>query len=107
MMFGQLTHRESIRDITTCLRAHKNKVYHLGIKQSISHSTLTRANEKRNWRIYADFAQYLIKLVRPLYAEDEEFALDLDNTVYALDSTTIDLCLNVFPWAKFRKKKGV
>ncbi len=106
MMFGQLTHRESIRDIATCLKAHQNKIYHLGIKQSISHSTLTRANEKRDWRIYADFAQYLINLVRPLYAADDEFAIDLDNTVYALDSTTIDLCLSVFPWAKFRKKKG-
>lgn len=106
MMFGQLTHRESIRDITTCLKAHQNKAYHLGIKQPISHSTLTRANEKRDWRIYADFAQYLIELVRPLYASDDEFAMDLDNTVYALDSTTIDLCLSVFPWAKFRKKKG-
>lgn len=106
MMFGQLTHRESIRDIATCLKAHQNKIYHLGIKQPISHSTLTRANEKRDWRIYADFAQYLINLVRPLYAADDEFAIDLDNTVYALDSTTIDLCLSVFPWAKFRKKKG-
>lgn len=106
MMFGQLTHRESIRDIATCLKAHQNKAYHLGIKQPISHSTLTRANEKRDWRIYADFAQYLIELVRPLYASDDEFAMDLDNTVYALDSTTIDLCLSVFPWAKFRKKKG-
>ena len=106
MMFGQLTHRESIRDIATCLKAHQNKIYHLGIKQPISHSTLTRANEKRDWRIYADFAQYLINLVRPLYAEDEEFAIDLDNTIYALDSTTIDLCLSVFLWAKFRKKKG-
>ena len=106
MMFGQLTHRESIRDIATCMRAHQNKIYHLGIKQAVSHSTITRANENRDWRIYADFGKYLIDLVRPLYADDNDFAIDLDNTVYALDSTTIDLCLSVFPWAKFRKKKA-
>lgn len=106
MMFGQLTHRESIRDIATCLKAHQNKVYHLGIKQAISHSTITRANESRNWRIYADFAGYLISLVRPLYVTDNDFVLDLDNTVYALDSTTIDLCLSVFPWATFRTNKA-
>lgn len=106
MMFGQLTHRESIRDIVTCLKAHQNKVYHLGIKQIISHSTLTRANENRDWRIYSEFAKYLIDLVRPLYATDNDFAIDLDKTVYALDSTTIDLCLSVFPWARFRKHKA-
>jgi len=106
MMFGQLTHRESIRDIATCLKAHQNKIYHLGIKQAISHSTITRANESRDWRIYADFAKYLIDLVRPLYASDKDFSLDLDNTIYALDSTTIDLCLSVFPWARFRKHKA-
>jgi hypothetical protein len=106
MMFGQLTHRESIRDIATCLKAHQNKVYHLGIKQAISHSTITRANENRDWRIYADYAKYLIGVVRPLYAADKEFSEDLDNTVYALDSTTIDLCLSIFPWAQFRKHKA-
>jgi transposase len=106
MMFGQLTHRESIRDIITCLKAHQHKVYHLGFKQTVSHSTLTRANENRDWRIYADFARYLISVTRPLYAKESDFALDLDNTVYALDSTTIDLCLNVFAWAKFRKHKA-
>lgn len=106
MMFGQLTHRESIRDIATCLKAHQNKIYHLGIKQAVSHSSITRANESRDWRIYADFGKYLINLVRPLYADDKEFSIDLDNTVYALDSTTIDLCLSIFPWAKFRKKKA-
>jgi len=106
MMFGQLTHRESIRDIVTCLKAHQNKVYHLGIKQVVFHSTLTRANESRSWMIYADFAMYLISITRPLYAKDNDFALDLDNAVYALDSTTIDLCLNVFAWARFRKHKG-
>lgn len=106
MMFGQLTHRESIRDIAICLKAHQNKIYHIGIKQVISHSTITRANESRDWRIYADFGKCLIKLVRPLYADDKDFSIDLDNTVYALDSTTIDLCLSVFPWAKFRKNKA-
>ena len=106
MMFGQLTQRESIRDIFTCLRAHDNKIYHLGIKKLVAHSTLTRANENRDWRIYADFAKYLIQLVRPLYQNENDFDLDLKNTVYALDSTTIDLCLNLFKWAKFRKHKG-
>jgi transposase len=104
-MFGQLTHRESIRDIAICLKAHQNKIYHIGIKQVISHSTITRANESRDWRIYADFGKYLIDLVRPLYTDDKDFSIDLDNTVYALDSTTIDLCLSVFPWSKFRKNK--
>lgn len=106
MMFGQLTHRESVRDIATCLKAHQNKIYHLGIKQAISHSTITRANENRDWRIYADYARHLISIVRPLYAADKEFSEDLDNTVYALDSTTIDLCLSIFPWARFRKQKA-
>jgi len=106
MLFGQLTYRESIRDIINCLEAHKNKVYHLGITQLVSHSTLTRANESRDWRIWSDFASYLIGVARPLYLEDNDFTLDLDNTVYALDASTIDLCLSVFKWAKFRKKKG-
>ncbi len=106
MMFGQLTYRESIRDIINCLEAHKDKVYHLGITQLISHSTLTRANESRDWRIWSDFAAYLIGVARPLYLDDNNFSLDLDNTVYALDASTIDLCLSVFKWAKFRKKKG-
>ena len=106
MMFGQLTYREGIRDIISCLNAHKRKVYHLGLKKIVVHSSLTRANENRDWRIWADFAQYLIKTARPLYLEDNDFTLDLDNTVYALDSSTIDLCLNVFKWAKFRKKKA-
>jgi hypothetical protein len=106
MIFGQLTHRESIRDIITCLNAHQNKVYHLGIKKVVAHSTLTRANENRDWHIYTDFTTYLIDLVRPLYHSDNDFDLDLDNPVYALDSTTIDLCLSMFKWAKFRKAKG-
>ncbi len=106
MIFGQLTYREGIRDIFNCLEAHKNKVYHLGITQLVSHSTLTRANESRDWRIWSDFASYLIGVARPLYVDDNNFTLDLDNTVYALDASTIDLCLSVFKWAKFRKKKG-
>ncbi len=106
MMFGQLTYRESIRDIINCLEAHKDKVYHLGITQLMSHSTLTRANESRDWRIWSDFAAHLIGVARPLYLDDNNFSLDLDNTVYALDASTIDLCLSVFKWAKFRKKKG-
>jgi hypothetical protein len=106
MMFGQLTHRESIRDIITCLNAHQNKVYHFGIKKVVAHSTLTRANENRDWHIYKDYATYLIDLVRPLYHSDNDFDLDLDNPIYALDSTTIDLCLSMFKWAKFRKAKG-
>lgn len=106
MLFGQLTYREGARDIINCLEAHKSKVYHLGIVQVVSHSSLTRANESRDWRIWADFATYLIRVARPLYLKDNDFILELDNTVYALDSSTIDLCLNVFHWAKFRKKKG-
>jgi hypothetical protein len=106
MMFGQLTHRESSRDIITCLKAHRNKVFHLGIKQIVAHSTLTRANENRSWQIYADFATYLIGVARPLYKNDTDFVCDLENAVYALDSTTIDLCMSIFKWAKFRKRKG-
>jgi len=106
MMFGQLTYREGIRDIISCLDAHKSKVYHLGLKKIVAHTSLTRANENRDWRIWADFAQSLIKIARPLYLEDSDFTLELDNTVYALDSSTIDLCLSVFKWAKFRKKKA-
>lgn len=106
MLFGQLSHRESVRDIINCLKAHRKKVYHLGIKQIVSATTLTRANENRDWRIWADFANYLIEVARPLYLEDNDFTLELDNTVYALDASTIDLCLNVFHWAKFRKNKG-
>jgi transposase len=101
-----LTHRESIRDIINCLGAHQNKLYHFGIKKLVAASSLSRANESRDWRIWSDFAKYLIVRVRPLYLEDNDFSLDLENTVYALDASTIDLCLNLFPWAKFRKKKG-
>ena len=106
MMFGQLTYRESIRDIISCLNAHRPKVYHLGITKVVSNSTLTRANQNRDWRIWSDFANYLIGVARPLYLDNNDFTLELDNTIYALDASTIDLCLNVFKWAKFRKKKG-
>jgi len=106
MMFGQLTHRESITDIITCLDAHKSAVYHMGIKQVVAVSTLTRANESRDYRIYADFAANLLKITRPLYIKENDFVLDLDNKVYAFDSTIIDLCLSTFVWAKFRKTKA-
>lgn len=106
MGFAQLTYRESLRDIESCLTAFSSKLYHSGIKQPVSRSTLAEANENRDWRIYADFAQVLIREARHLYKQDNEFALDIDNMVYALDSSTIDLCLSLFPWAKFRKAKG-
>ena len=106
MVFGQLTYRESIRDIINCLAAHQSKIYHLGIKNLVAVSTLTRANENRDWRIWSDFATHLISVARPLYLTDNDFTLELDNTVYALDASTIDLCLSTFHWAKFRKKKG-
>lgn len=105
MAFAQLTYRESLRDIETCLRALHSKLYHVGIRAKISRSTLADANENRSWRIYADFAQVLIRTARKLYA-DENFGLDLEETVYAFDSTTIDLCLSLFPWARFRKHKA-
>lgn len=105
MAFAQLTYRESLRDIEVCLRAQQKKLYHMGIRANISRSTLADANERRDWRIYEDFAQSLIKTARPLYAE-EDLGLDLDNTIYALDASTIDLCLSVFPWALFRSTKS-
>ena len=105
MAFAQLTYRESLRDIVTCLRSISNKLYHMGIRGRISRSTIADANEHRDWRIYADFADVLIGIARQLYA-DEEFGIDLKDTVYALDSTTIDLCLTLFPWAHFRRRKG-
>jgi hypothetical protein len=105
MAFAQLTFRESLRDIETCLRAHSAKLYHLGIRGGIARSTLADANETRDWRIYQDFALSLIQTARKLYAE-EDFGVELKHTVYALDSTTIDLCLALFPWARFRKAKG-
>ncbi|MBD3266147.1 IS4 family transposase [bacterium] len=105
MAFAQLTYRESLRDIETCLRSMKNKLYHMGIKGNVCRSTLAYANEKRDWRIYADFAQTLIHQARDLYA-NEDFGVELKETVYALDASTIDLCLTLFPWAKFREEKG-
>ena len=105
MAFAQLTYRESLRDIEACLRAAQNKLYHMGIRSKVSRNTLANANQVRDWRIYADFAQELIKTARRLYA-NEDFGLQLEQTVYALDATTIDLCLSLFPWAKFRKRKG-
>jgi hypothetical protein len=105
MAFAQLTFRESLRDIQCCLRAMQEKLYHMGIRSKVSRSTLAYANENRDWRIYCDFAQILIHEARQLYAE-EDFGLELQETVYALDSSTIDLCLSVFPWARFRKRKG-
>jgi hypothetical protein len=105
MAFAQLTFRESLRDIETCLRTVRPKLYHMGIRGGISRNTLANANENRDWRIYADFAQVLIRTARGLYVNDP-FAVELEQTVYALDSTTIDLCLSLFPWARFRKRKA-
>jgi hypothetical protein len=105
LAFAQLTWRESLRDIEACLRAQSSKLYHLGFRSTIARNTLANANAVRDWRIYADFAQHLIDIARRLYADDP-LALELDNTVYALDSTTIDLCLSVFPWAPFRSTKA-
>ncbi len=105
MAFAQLTYRESLRDIEVCLRAQHNKLYHMGIRGGIARNTLANANKTRDWRIYADLAQSLITTARGLYI-NEDFGLDLDNTVYALDASTIDLCLSVFPWATFRRTKA-
>lgn len=105
MAFAQLTYRESLRDIEACLSAQAAKLYHMGFRQPVSRSTLADANESRDWRIYADFAQRLIAQARKLYAADS-FGVELSNTVYALDATTIDLCLSVFPWAPFRSAKA-
>lgn len=105
MSFAQLTYRESLRDIEACLRSMQSKLYRMGFRSKISRSTLADANEKRDWRIYADFAQLLIHQARALYSNDD-FGIELDETVYALDSTTIDLCLSLFPWATFRKTKA-
>ena len=103
MAFAQLTYRESLRDIEACLRALQPKLYHVGIRARVARSTLAAANETRDWRIYADFAQTLIRTARALYV-DEPLAVDLTNTVYALDATIIDLCLSVFPWARYRRR---
>jgi hypothetical protein len=105
MSFAQLTYRESLRDIEACLRAAHKKLYHMGIRSKVSRNTLANANQVRDWRIYADFAQVLIGIARKLYI-DEDFGVELQQTAYALDATIIDLCLSVFPWAKFRNRKG-
>lgn len=105
MAFAQLTYRESLRDIEACLRSQSAKLYHMGFRSTVSRNTLANANAVRDWRIYADFAQSLIGIARPLYV-DEPFGVDLSETVYALDATTIDLCLSVFPWAPFRSAKA-
>ncbi len=105
MAFAQLTYRESLRDIETCLRVMCSRLYHMGIKSTVSRNNLSHANETRDWRIYADFAQLLINKAKSLYA-NEQLGLDLQSTVYALDSTTIDLCMSLFPWARFRKTKS-
>jgi len=105
MSFAQLTYRESLRDIEACLRAQRSKLYHLGIRSVVARNTLANANAVRDWRIYADYAQSLIGIARALYV-DEPFGVDLRESVYALDATTIDLCLSVFPWAPFRSTKA-
>ena len=105
MAFAQLTYRESLRDIETCLRVMGSRLYHMGIKSTVSRNNLAHANENRDWRIYADFAQILIHRAKVLYA-NEPLGLDLQSTVYALDSTTIDLCMSLFPWARFRRTKS-
>lgn len=105
MAFAQLTYRHSLRDIETCLNSIKPKLYHLGFRGTIARNTLAKANQNRDWRIYSDFAHVLIAHARKLYAQ-ERFAVELDQTVYAFDSTTIDLCLTLFPWAKFRRRKA-
>ena len=105
MAFAQFTYRESLRDIEACLRSMSGKLYHMGFRSRIARSTLADANETHDWRIFADFAQHLIGVARPLHAEDP-MGVDLDHSLYALDSTTIDLCLALFPWAKFRQHKG-
>ena len=106
LFFGQLTSRNSLRDICTCLKAHKNKLYHLGIKQCVNQSTLSRANENRDWRIFADFGTYLISQVRPFYANSSIPNLDIDNDVFALDSTTISLSIKLFDWAEGKYSRG-
>jgi hypothetical protein len=105
MAFAQLTYRESLRDIEACLRSVGGKLYHMGFRSKVPRSTLADANETHDWRIFADFAQVLIGMARPLYAHDP-IAVDLDQSLYALDSTTIDLCLSLFPWARFRQHKA-
>lgn len=106
MCFAQLTKRDSLRDIENCLKAVSGKLYHCGIRHAVPRNTLAKANELRNWRIYADFASALVKIARPLYQDDDNFRLDIDHLVYAFDSSTISLCLKLCPWASFRENKG-
>ena len=106
LFFGQLTSRNSLRDICTCLKAHKQKLYHLGIKQNVNQSTLSRANERRDWRIFADFGEYLISKVRPLYSDNPIPNIDINNDVFALDSTTISLSIKLFSWAHGKYSRG-
>jgi len=105
MAFAQLTYRESLRDIEACLRSMQSKLYHLGFRGKVARSTLADANESHDWRIFADFAQVLIGIARPLHARDP-MGVDLQQSLYALDSTTIDLCLSLFSWARFRRRKA-
>src|SRR5437762_3577985 len=105
LAFAQLTYRESLRDIEACLRAQQSKLYHMGFRDRVSRTTLADANENRDWRIFRDFAQGLIQTARQLY-RDDPLGVDFANTVYAFDSTTIDLCLTLFPWAQFRQRKS-
>jgi len=105
MAFAQLTYRESLRDIEVCLAAQRQKLYHAGFSGPVKRATLADANEKRDWRIYRDFAQSLIQIARPLYAHSD-LGLQLEGTAYACDATTIDLCLSLFPWAQFRRRKA-
>ena len=106
LFFGQLSSRNSLNDICLCLKAHSNKLYHLGIKKQVVHTTLSRANEKRDWRIFADFGNYLIRLVRPLYANSPISNIDLDNEIFALDSTSISVSINLFTWAQGKYSRG-
>jgi hypothetical protein len=106
MAFGQLTHRESLSDTIICLSANTDKLYHAGVGRSISKSTLSKANENRSWKIYEDLGMLLIKEAKRLYAHDSDLAIELTSNVFAIDATTIDLCLSLLPWAKFRKTKG-
>ena len=106
MAFAQLTYRSSLRDIEICLRSQGSKLYHMGIRRGVSRNNLANANQSRDWRIHADFSQNLIRSARNLHVDGALFGIDIDDSIYALDSTTIDLCLSLFPWAQFRKRKG-
>ena len=106
MAFAQITYRSSLRDIEICLRSQASKLYHMGIRKGISRNILANVNQSRDWRIYAEFVQNLIRIARSLHVDDALSDIDIDDSIYALDATKIDLCLSLFPWAQFRKKKG-